>query len=128
MTLRFLTVTHDFRDPAILPIEIVERKGVGHPDSLADALANEVSVHFSKYCLDRFGIILHHNVDKLYIGAGNFRTDFGSCERIQPIRVSTNGRLSNRFGDEEIDIASLQREAVEGYLFRVLPALGAEDV
>ncbi len=128
MTLRFLTVTQDFRDPSTFPIEIVERKGVGHPDSLADALANEVSVAFSQHCLKRFGIVLHHNVDKLYIGAGNFRTDFGSCERLQSIQVFTNGRISNRFGNEEIDIASLQREAVERYLFRVLPSLGTEDI
>lgn len=113
MALRFLTVTQDFLDPTTLPIEIVERKGVGHPDSLADALANEVSVAFSKHCLDHFGFVLHHNVDKLYIGAGNFRTDFGSCERLQPIEVRTNGRISNRFGDERIDIASLQREAID---------------
>ncbi|OGJ09078.1 hypothetical protein A2456_00320 [Candidatus Nomurabacteria bacterium RIFOXYC2_FULL_36_19] len=128
MALRFLTVIQDFLDPATLPVEIVERKGVGHPDSLADALANEVSVVFSRYCLARFGFVLHHNVDKLYIGAGNFRTDFGSCERLQPIQVLTNGRISSRFGDEKIDIVSLQKEAIEQYLFRVLPSLGKEDI
>ena len=50
MALRFLTVIQDFLDPATLPVEIVERNGVGHPDSIADALANEVSVVFSRYC------------------------------------------------------------------------------
>jgi len=128
MSLRFLTVTHDFRDPAVLPIEIVERKGVGHPDSLADALANEVSVHFSRHCLRQFGIILHHNVDKLYIGAGNFRTDFGSCERLNPVRVCTNGRMSNRFGGEPIDTDSLQTEAIACYLLTVLPSATKEDI
>lgn len=127
MALRFLTVTKDFRDPATLPVEIVERKGIGHPDSLADALANEVSTVFSRHCLARFGIVLHHNVDKLYIGAGHFRTDFGSCERLHPIEVRINGRISNRFGDEQIDIEALQREAVERYLSRVLPAATKDD-
>lgn len=128
MALRFLTVTQDFRDPGTLPIEIVERKGVGHPDSLADALANEVSVVFSTHCLERFGIVLHHNVDKLYIGGGNFRTDFGSCERLHPIEVRINGRISNCFGEEQIDIVSLQKEATERYLFKVLPSLTREDI
>jgi S-adenosylmethionine synthetase len=128
MSLGFLTVIQNFLDPTTLPVEIVERKGVGHPDSLADALANEVSITFSKYCLNRFGIVLHHNVDKLYIGGGHFKTDFGLCERLQPIQVLTNGRISNRFGDEQIDVVSLQREAIERYLFRVLPSLGKDDI
>ena len=56
--MRFLTVARDFLDPATFPIEMVERKGVGHPDSLADALANEISVVFSRHCLERFGLEL----------------------------------------------------------------------
>ena len=71
--MRFLTVARDFLDPATFPIEMVERKGVGHPDSLADALANEISVVFSRHCLERFGLVLHHNLDKLYIGAVSSR-------------------------------------------------------
>lgn len=124
----FLVVTNDYRDPATLPIEVVERKGIGHPDSLADALANEVSVAFSRHCLNRFGIILHHNVDKLYIGGGHFRNDFGACDRIKPVEVRTNGRMSNTFGEERIDIATIQVDAVSRYLFRVLPKLGTDDV
>lgn len=124
----FLVVTNDYCDPATLPVEVVERKGVGHPDSLADALANEVSVAFSRHCLDSFGIILHHNADKLYIGGGHFRNDFGACERIKPVEVRTNGRMSNSFGGKRIDIAAIQMDAVSRYLLRVLPRLTADDV
>ena len=46
-------------------IEIVERKGLGHPDTLADALAEHLSVNYSNYTLKKFGAILHHNFDKL---------------------------------------------------------------
>jgi len=126
--MNFLSVTRDYNDPASIPVEVVERKGVGHPDSLADALANEVSVNFSQYCLDYFGFVLHHNVDKLYIGAGHFKNDFGVCERISPVQVRVNGRMSNILGNARIDIESIQEEAVSRYLFRVLPRLTAEDV
>ena len=126
--MNFLNLTVDYSDPSILPVEVVERKGVGHPDSLADALANEVSVKFSQYCLDNFGCVLHHNVDKLYIGAGHFRNDYGLCEQISPIRVQTNGRMSNAFGNKSIDIESIQREAISNYLFKVIPRLTTEDV
>lgn len=46
------------------PIEIVERKGLGHPDSICDALAENLSLNLCRHYLDRFGEILHHNVDK----------------------------------------------------------------
>lgn len=50
--------------------EIVERKGLGHPDSLCDALAENLSIGLSRFYLERFGEILHHNVDKaLLLGA-----------------------------------------------------------
>lgn len=124
----FLSVTKDYNDPALSPIEVVERKGVGHPDSLADALANEVSVRYSQHCLEQFGFVLHHNVDKLYIGAGHFRNDYGHCERVSPIQVQTNGRMSNVLGTEPIDIQSIQRQAITEYLFKVLPHLGNEDI
>lgn len=126
--MRFLTITKDFLDPANLAIEAVERKGVGHPDSLADALANEVSVAFSRHCLDQFGVILHHNTDKLYIGGGNFLSDFGSYQRMQPISVRTNGRMSNMFAGKHIDVESIQQNAIWRYLSKVLPNLSPKDV
>lgn len=52
-------------DPAGQPVDIVERKGLGHPDTLADALAERMSVAYSRHCLGRFGAVLHHNLDKL---------------------------------------------------------------
>jgi S-adenosylmethionine synthetase len=42
--------------------EFVERKGIGHPDTLADALAEHLSVNYSRYTKKRFGAILHHNL------------------------------------------------------------------
>ena len=37
-----------------LPVEIVERKGKGHPDTLADKAAEELSVRLSEYYLEIF--------------------------------------------------------------------------
>lgn len=126
--MNFLNLDTDYKDPSLLPIEIVERKGVGHPDSLADALANEVSIKFSNYCLNNFGCVLHHNVDKLYIGGGHFINNFGFYEKIKPVIVQTNGRMSNVFGDLSIDIESIQKDAISSYLFKVMPLLKQDDV
>ncbi len=44
-------------------VEIVERKGLGHPDYICDSIMNQVSVELSREYLKKFGAIMHHNVD-----------------------------------------------------------------
>lgn len=123
-----LQVTNDYRDPSLEGFEVVERKGVGHPDSLADALANEVSIAYSRYCLDTIGVIPHHNVDKLYIGAGHYKNDYGVCERLAPVVVRVNGRMSSVFGDIDLNIEELQTSAVRNYIQQVMPTVTDEDL
>lgn len=126
--MNFLRLSNDYQDPELRDLEIVERKGIGHPDTLADALAECVSMAYSRYCLEKFGVVLHHNVDKLYIGAGHFRTGFGLCEMVKPVQVRVNGRMSNSFAGEIIDLEEIQKEAVLSYLDAVLPHLKKENV
>lgn len=123
-----LQVTYDYCDPSLGVFEVVERKGVGHPDSLADALANEVSIAYSRHCLEKVGMIPHHNVDKLYIGAGHYKNDYGVCERLSPIIVRVNGRMSSVFGDVDLDIEQLQMSAVRGYMRQVMPTITDDDL
>jgi len=58
-------------------LEIVERKGLGHPDSICDAIMDQVSVRLSKEYLEKFGAIMHHNADKSLLVAGEVETRFG---------------------------------------------------
>ena len=57
-----------------LQVEIVERKGIGHPDSIIDGACEAVSIALSKYYLDNFDVIFHHNVDKGLLVGGKYRT------------------------------------------------------
>lgn len=125
--MKFLSITKDYFDPEFSPNEVVERKGIGHPDSLADALANEISIEFSKHCIERFGCVLHHNLDKLYIGAGHFKNGYGFLKKISPIRVQVNGRISNSFENFPIDVKGIQKTAISRYLFKVLPNISTDD-
>ena len=124
--MKFLHIDTEWDNPEKRDLEIVERKGLGHPDTLADALAEKISTVYSRHCLDRFGAVLHHNVDKLYIGGGFFRSDFGHCEMVEPVKVVINGRMSDRMGAEEIDLAGLQECVVNEYLSRILPHLNTQ--
>lgn len=45
-------------------VEIVERKGIGHPDTICDAIMEEVSRSFSREYVNSFGRILHHDCDE----------------------------------------------------------------
>jgi len=124
----FLKLDTNYYDPELADLELVERKGLGHPDTLADALAEVVSTEYSKFCLEKFGAVLHHNVDKLYIGAGHFKIDFGLCEMLKPVQVRINGRMSNSYAGETFDIIGIQERAVLSYLLKVLPHLKEEEI
>jgi S-adenosylmethionine synthetase len=90
-----------------LESEVVERKGIGHPDTVADALAENLSVAYSRYTLDNFGAILHHNFDKVAVLGGKTEVDFGNGKLTSPIRVILNGRASVRFADEDLPVRDL---------------------
>src|SRR5262249_43334267 len=77
----------DSPPPSWGPIEVVERKGLGHPDSICDAIAEQVCVALCRHYLDRFGEVLHHNVDKVLLCAGAARPAFGGGEMLEPIEI-----------------------------------------
>lgn len=110
-------------DPANRPIEIVERKGIGHPDTLSDALAEHLSMTYSRYTLSRFGAILRHQFDKTALMCGRSKVAFGQGELIEPIRVLLNGRASARLGKEEIPIQELLVEAARDFFRDRFPML-----
>lgn len=123
-----LSVSQNWIDPEANIMEIVERKGLGHPDTLADGLAEAISTAYSLYCLDRFSVVPHHNLDKLYIGAGLFKRDFGYREMVKPVRIRINGRISNTMNGEKIPINEITRRAVHNYLDEVLPNLHQNEM
>ncbi len=73
-------------------VEIVERKGIGHPDTICDAIAEQTSINLSKFYLEEFGRIYHHNLDKAVLVGGRSNPAFGGGEMIQPIEIELVGR------------------------------------
>jgi S-adenosylmethionine synthetase len=104
-------------------VEFVERKGRGHPDSLADSLAELISYEYARYCVAEFGVIPHHYVDKLVIGGGEARVSPGRYTQVRPLRIQLNGRFSHAFGSVEIPVTDIARSAVAAYLPLVLPGI-----
>lgn len=104
--------------PAIglLPMEIVERKGLGHPDTLCDGLAENLSVALSRFYLERFGAILHHNVDKGLLVGGAARPSFGGGSVLEPIEIYLCGRATAEFGGVKVPVDELAVEASRAWL------------
>ena len=115
-----ITVRHD-PGPAAAPAEIVERKGLGHPDTLADALAERMSVAYSRHCQQQYGAVLHHNLDKLYLRGGHCRIGLGDFEMTEPVTLVIGGRVSASFAGQPIPYRELFEETARGYLGTVLP-------
>ncbi|WP_019632473.1 methionine adenosyltransferase [Actinomadura atramentaria] len=95
--------------------EVVERKGQGHPDTLADALAEHLSRVYARYTLDAFGAVLHHQFDKVGILGGRVRVDFGSGELLSPVRVLLNGRASASYAGTAIPVRDLLTDACRSF-------------
>jgi len=108
------------------PIEIVERKGIGHPDTICDSIAERISVALSKEYIKRCGVILHHNIDKLFLAAGEARQKFGGGRVIKPILLVFGDRATSRYGEEEIDVAEIAIRTAKSWIKDNLRFLDAE--
>ena len=110
----------DFAKYKPLPFEVVERKGLGHPDTLADGISEAISRELSRFYLEEFGEILHHNVDKVLITAGRTEVTFGGGRMLEPPTVIVGGRATAPEGE---DLDALIARAASDHLERSLANL-----
>lgn len=96
--------------------ELVERKGLGHPDSLIDGIMDEISRELCKKYMDEFGTILHHNVDKGLIVGGEARVHFGGGEIRKPAEIFLAGRAAYGLGGRDINVEGIAMETAREYL------------
>ena len=108
-------------------IELVERKGIGHPDSIADGLAESISRALCQEYTKRVGTVLHHNTDETQLVAGRSRPAFRGGEIIQPMYILLSGRATRFFGDEEIPVDVIARRTAREYLKDVLCNIDVSD-
>jgi S-adenosylmethionine synthetase len=97
-------------------IELVERKGKGHPDSICDAVAEAVSVAQCREYLAAFGRILHHNTDKGLLVAGQTLPRLGGGQVIEPMRLVLGDRAVHQFHGTRIEVGSIAEASAKGWL------------
>lgn len=97
-------------------VEIVERKGVGHPDTICDAVAERVSVELCRAYLDAVGRVLHHNADKGFLIAGRTLPRLGGGEVLEPMRLLVGDRATTDVGGRHFDVAAIATAAARGWI------------
>ena len=88
--------------------EICERKGLGHPDSVCDAVADACSRALCQYYLEKYDRVYHHNVDKAALVGGTAKPEFGGGQIIQPQYFLIVGRAINQILRECGEVSKLE--------------------
>jgi S-adenosylmethionine synthetase len=104
-------------------IELAERKCLGHPDSIADGIAESISQALCKTYLDEFGFVLHHNTDQGEVVAGESCPKFGGGRMIRPMYILLDGRATKQFNGITIPTDVVAVDAATTYLHKILPEL-----
>jgi len=104
-------------------VEIVERKGIGHPDSICDGIAESVSRALSQLYLDRVGKVLHYNTDETQLVAGRAAPAYGGGEVVEPIYVLIVGRATKEYDGQQLPVDSTALAAARDYLAEAIPEL-----
>ncbi|UCE56114.1 MAG: methionine adenosyltransferase [Desulfobacterales bacterium] len=123
-------------------VEIVERKGAGHPDYVCDAVMEAISLALCKEYLDRTGDILHHNIDKGLLAAGSTKLEFGGGRITKPMQLIIGDRATFKIRDINIPVKEVAIETAKKWfgdnlrfvdpdndiLYRTVLAQGSEEL
>jgi S-adenosylmethionine synthetase len=103
--------------------EIVERKGIGHPDSIADGLAESVSRALCRMYLERYNQILHHNTDEVQVVGGQSAPAFGGGVILEPVYILLVGRATTVVNGQRLPYRAEAIKTAKDYLERNCPHL-----
>ncbi len=97
-------------------VELVERKGVGHPDSICDAIMEEVSVALCREYVANFGRVVHHNIDKGLLVAGRTSPRIGGGVVEEPMLLVFGDRAIYELGGKHIPVGEIAEETAKRWL------------
>jgi S-adenosylmethionine synthetase len=102
-------------------IELVERKGIGHPDTICDSLVEAISVGLNAMYLKRLGAIPHYNIDKAMLVAGQCTKGFGWGEVTRPMELIVGDRATLTVDGRSLPVEETARAAVDAWVGAHLP-------
>ncbi|MBI4689662.1 MAG: methionine adenosyltransferase [Nitrospirae bacterium] len=113
-----MTVIETYKGKSITEhrVEIVERKGTGHPDYICDSIMEAISVELSKEYIKVFGTVLHHNIDKGLLAAGRVEKVFGGGNVVQAMELVIGDRATFRATGRDIPVADIAVETARRWI------------
>lgn len=117
---QFIVQPHSGMPIARQDIEYVERKGLGHPDTICDSIMESISVRLSQEYLQRTGRVLHHNIDKGLLVAGQTTPQLGGGTVEAPMRLVVGDRATIRIGDQQLAMDELIETAARDWMSKHL--------
>jgi S-adenosylmethionine synthetase len=123
-------------------VEIVERKGTGHPDFMCDSIMEAISVALCSEYIEAVGTILHHNIDKGLLAAGRTVKEFGGGRVTRAMELTIGDRATFSAAGKEIPVADIAVDAAKAWMrenmrfvdparhlkYRVVLAPGSEEL
>ena len=106
-------IIDDFIDESV---EIAERKGIGHPDTICDEITEQISIALCRYYLEEFGAVMHHNIDKALLIGGQSEPTFKGGRLTQPISLIIAGRATSQVNDNFIPVDEIAIETAKKWL------------
>ena len=124
------------------PVEVVERKGTGHPDFICDSIMEAISIALSREYMNTFGCILHHNIDKGLLAAGTTVKTFGGGRVIRPMELIIGDRATFVAAGKKVPVKEIAIESAKEWIrdalrftdpdthvkYRVVLAPGSEEL
>jgi S-adenosylmethionine synthetase len=96
--------------------EHVERKGLGHPDTICDRVMEAVSVALSRSYIEACGRVLHHNIDKGLLVAGQSAPRPGGGQILKPMRLIFGDRATDEVNGRPIPVGKIVEETARSWL------------
>lgn len=97
-------------------VELVERKGIGHPDSICDAIMEGVSVALCRAYEETFGRIVHHNIDKGLLVAGQTTPRLGGGTVDEPMKLIFGDRAIYEFQQKKVNVGDIAQTVAQQWL------------
>lgn len=108
--------------------EIVERKGLGHPDTICDLVMDKVSIELSKLYIKETGTIQHHNMDKTMLVAGQTENKFGGGQVIKPMKLIIGDRATLLSDDHKVPIGDFIITTAKAWFEKNLRNVGEKHI
>ncbi len=97
-------------------IELVERKGTGHPDTICDSIMEAVCLDLCREYRNAVGHICHHNIDKGLLVAGRSLPETGGGKMLEPMKIVFGDRATYTCDGKLIAVGEIAESAAKRWI------------